>query len=103
MWAGARNTSSPRRQMCAACMLDRVPFTAIFHYPVYRALSQECPNMKSKLLKKITYGVIQSREVVNGQQKHTEGSSVPWRARENPPGRVSRPVEALDHKALPVS
>jgi hypothetical protein len=52
--------------------------------------------VRSKLLQKI-----QSREVVNGQQENTEGSSVPWRARENPPGRVSPPVEALDHKDSP--
>jgi hypothetical protein len=57
--------------------------------------------MKSKLLQKISYRVSQSREVVNGQQKSTEDSSVPWRERENPPGRVSPPVEAPDHKNSP--
>jgi hypothetical protein len=57
--------------------------------------------MKSKLLQKISYGVNQSRAVVAGQRKNTEDSSMPWRARENPPGRVSPPVEALDHKDSP--
>jgi hypothetical protein len=57
--------------------------------------------MKSKLLQKVNCGVNELREVVNGQQEHTEGSSMPWRARENPPGRVSPPVEALDHKDSP--
>jgi hypothetical protein len=57
--------------------------------------------MKSKLLKKITYGVSQSGELVNGQQENTEDSSMPWRSRENPPGRVSPPAEALVHKDSP--
>jgi hypothetical protein len=57
--------------------------------------------MKSKLLQKISYGVNQSRELVNGQQESTEDSSMPWRPRENPPGRVSPPVEVLDHKDSP--
>jgi hypothetical protein len=50
---------------------------------VYRTLRRGIQPMKSKLLQKISYGVSQSREVVNGQQKSTEDSSVPWREREN--------------------
>jgi hypothetical protein len=57
--------------------------------------------MKSKLLQKVSYGLHQPREVVDGQQESTEDSSMPERARENPPGRVSSPVEALDHKDSP--
>jgi hypothetical protein len=57
--------------------------------------------MKSKLLQKQVVAVNQSRAVSDSQQKPTEDSSVPWRERENPPGRVSPPVEALDHKDSP--
>jgi hypothetical protein len=57
--------------------------------------------MKSKLLQKQSYGVIQSRKVVDGRQENIEDSSVPSRERENPPGRVSPPVEALDHEDSP--
>jgi hypothetical protein len=57
--------------------------------------------MRSKLLQKINPGVNQSRPVADSQQKSTEDSSVPWRERENPPGRVSPPVEAPDHKNSP--
>jgi hypothetical protein len=46
--------------------------------------------MKSKLLKKISYGVDQSREVVDGQSENIEGSSVPWRERENTTGEFVR-------------
>jgi hypothetical protein len=34
--------------------------------------------MKSKLLQKKSYGVSQSRAVVDGQQENIEDSSVPW-------------------------
>jgi hypothetical protein len=57
--------------------------------------------MKSKLLQKISCGVSQSREAVNGQQENTEDSSMPWRAREHPPVRVGPPVETRDHKDSP--
>jgi hypothetical protein len=57
--------------------------------------------MKSKLLQKVNFGVNQSHGVVDSQQGKIESSSMPWRARENPPGRVSRPVEALDHNDSP--
>jgi hypothetical protein len=57
--------------------------------------------MKSKLLQKINYDVIQSREVVNGQQGNIEDSSTPWRSRENPPGRVSPPVDVEARKGFP--
>jgi hypothetical protein len=57
--------------------------------------------MKSALLKKMTYGVSHSPEVVDGQQENIEDLSTPWRPRENPLGRVSSPVEALDHKEPP--
>jgi hypothetical protein len=53
--------------------------------------------MRSKLLQPIS----QSHEGVNRKQKSTEDSSVPWRERENPHGRVSPPVEAMDHKDSP--
>jgi hypothetical protein len=39
--------------------------------------------MKSKLLKKISYG--ESREMVNGQQENTEDSPLQWRGRGTPP------------------
>jgi hypothetical protein len=39
--------------------------------------------MKSKLLKKITYDVIQSREVVNDRQENIEDSSEPVEAARN--------------------
>jgi hypothetical protein len=68
---------------------------------VYRTLRRGIQPMKSKLLQKISYGVSQSREVVNGQQKSTEDSSVPWRERENPPGRVSPATAVQDHKDSP--
>jgi hypothetical protein len=58
------------------------------------------PPMKSKLLQRIGGGLSQSR-VMDSQQKSSEESSVPGWKRENPPGRVSRPVEALDHKSSP--
>jgi hypothetical protein len=39
--------------------------------------------MKSKLLKKKSYGVCQTREVVDGQQENIEDSSVPLEAARN--------------------
>jgi hypothetical protein len=57
--------------------------------------------MKSKLLQKITHGVSQPRDVVNGQQENTKDSSMPWRPRENPPGRVSPPVDVEARKGFP--
>jgi hypothetical protein len=53
--------------------------------------------MRSKLLQPIR----KSHEEVNRKRENTEGASMPWRARENPPGRVSPPVEASDHKDSP--
>jgi hypothetical protein len=54
--------------------------------------------MKSKLLQKLTYGVNQSREVVDG---HREGSSLPWRGHEAPPSPVNTAVDAQARKVLP--
>jgi hypothetical protein len=59
--------------------------------------------MKSKLLQRKSYGVNQSREVVGSQQKSVENSSVPWRERENPPGRVSPTTGAQARKDFSVS
>jgi hypothetical protein len=59
--------------------------------------------MKSKLLQKLTYGVNQSREVVDGQQENIEYSSVPWRERENPTGRVRPATGTQARKDLQVS
>jgi hypothetical protein len=63
--------------------------------------NQGIPTMKSKLLQKICYGVSQSRDVVNGQQENTEDSSMPWRVREDPPGRVSPGADAQARKDFP--
>jgi hypothetical protein len=45
--------------------------------------------MKSKLLQKKSYGVNQSREVVDGQQENIEDSSSSWRGHETPPNPVN--------------
>jgi hypothetical protein len=49
--------------------------------------------MKSKLLQKISYGVNQSREVVDGQPENIEDSSVPWRGHGIPPNPVNPAVD----------
>jgi hypothetical protein len=59
--------------------------------------------MKSKLLKKMTYGVNQAREVVDGQQENIEDLSTPWRERENPTGRVRLAIGTQARKDLSVS
>jgi hypothetical protein len=59
--------------------------------------------MKAKLLQKISYGVDQSREVVDGQQENIEDSSVTWRERENPTGRVRPATGTQARKEFPVS
>lgn len=57
--------------------------------------------MKSKLLQKKSYGLDRSREGVDDQQESIEGSSMPWRERENPPGRVNPAVDSQVRKVLP--
>jgi hypothetical protein len=57
--------------------------------------------MKSKLLQKISYGVDQSNEVVDGQQENIEYSSVPWRERENPPNPVNPAFDAQARRDFP--
>jgi hypothetical protein len=56
--------------------------------------------MKSKLLQKISYGVSQSREAVDGQQENIEESSVPWTGHQTPPDRANRAVDAQACKGL---
>jgi hypothetical protein len=57
--------------------------------------------MKSKLLQKKSYGLDQSRDVVDGQQENNEDSSVPWRGRETPLNPVSPAVDAQARKNVP--
>jgi hypothetical protein len=57
--------------------------------------------VRSKLLQKKSSGLNQSPKVVKGLQESVKDSSVPWRGRENPPGRVSPPVHAQARKDLP--
>jgi hypothetical protein len=57
--------------------------------------------MKSKLLQKQSYGVIQSRKVVDDQRENTEDSSVPWRERETSPNPVHQPVDVQARKDFP--
>jgi hypothetical protein len=57
--------------------------------------------MRSKLLQKLTYGVNQSREVVDRPQENIEDSSVPWRERESPTGRVRPALDSQVRKVLP--
>jgi hypothetical protein len=57
--------------------------------------------MKSKLLQKKSYGVNQSREVVDGQQENIEDSSLPWRGHETPPSPVDPAVDAQAGKDFP--
>jgi hypothetical protein len=59
--------------------------------------------MKSKLLQKISYGVSQSHGVVDSQQGKIEDSSLPWRERENPTGRVRLAIGTQARKDLSVS
>jgi hypothetical protein len=59
--------------------------------------------MKSKLLQKICYGINQSREVADRPQENIEDSSVTWRERENPTGRVRPATGTQARKELPVS
>jgi hypothetical protein len=81
-----------------AGMFDQAPATAV-QFSVARLPDpyQGCPTMKSKLLQPIR----QSHEGVNRKRENAEDSSVPWRARDNPPSRASPPAEALDHKDAP--
>ena len=53
---------------------------SIFRFPVYRTPYKGCPTMKSKLLQKKSYGLNQSREVLDDQQENTEDSSEPLEA-----------------------
>jgi hypothetical protein len=57
--------------------------------------------MKSKLLQKISYGLDQSPEVVNGQQENTEDSSVLRRGHETTPNPVHEAVDAQARKDSP--
>ena len=57
--------------------------------------------MKSKLLQKISYGVSQSREVVDGQQENIEDSSMPWSGHKTPPNFVNRAVDAKAREDFP--
>jgi hypothetical protein len=58
--------------------------------------------MKSKLLQKQSYGVIQSRKVVDDQRENTEDSSVPWRERETSPNPVHQPVDVQPERTSQV-
>jgi hypothetical protein len=55
--------------------------------------------MKSKLLQKISYGVNQSRELVDGQQEN--GSFRPTKGRETPPNWVNQEFDAEAGKDFP--
>jgi hypothetical protein len=55
--------------------------------------------MKSKLLQKISYGVDQSREVVDGQPEN--GLSRPTRGHETPPNPTNPAVDAQARKDFP--
>jgi hypothetical protein len=57
--------------------------------------------MISKLLQKLTYGVNQSREVVDGQEKNIEHSSETWTGREPRPNRVNPAFDAEVGKDFP--
>jgi hypothetical protein len=85
-----------------AGMLDRAPFTAVQSsgFPSTDPFYKGCLTVRSKLLQRVSCNLHQLREVVDGQQ-NTEDSSVQWRKRENPPGRVSPPVETRHHKDSP--
>jgi hypothetical protein len=56
--------------------------------------------MKSKFPDKKSYGLDQTRKVVDGQES-IECSSLPRRERENPPGRVSPATGAQARKYYP--
>jgi hypothetical protein len=45
--------------------------------------------MKSKLLQKLTYGVSQSREAVDGHREKIGDSPLPWRGHVAPPKPAS--------------
>jgi hypothetical protein len=49
--------------------------------------------MKSKLLQKQSYGVIQSRKVLDDQQENTKGSSMPWKGHVAPPIPINPAVD----------
>jgi hypothetical protein len=62
----------------------------MFHFDVYRTLYKGCPALKSKLLERISYGVTQSNEAVEGQQENDW--SRPTKGYETPRNRVNRAV-----------
>jgi hypothetical protein len=57
--------------------------------------------MKSKLLQKKSYGLNQSRVVVDGQQENFEDSSVPRKGHETPPNRVNPAVDPQAREDFP--
>jgi hypothetical protein len=85
-----------------ACSIEP-PFTVVQSsaFPSTGLLYKGCATMKSKLLQKKSYGANQSHEVVDGHQESIEDSSVAWRERENPPGRVNPAVDSQVRKVLP--
>jgi hypothetical protein len=54
---------------------------SIFHFPIYQTLSRGA-TMKSKLLRKKSYCLNNSREGRDGQWEMIEGSSEPWKQQE---------------------